>query len=280
METRPRALPSGWYPDSASAVGREIETFGDYIKRFKADLPEVRGGVVPHAGWYFSGRLAALIFHLAAQRDKPDVVTVFGGHLGSGPGLIYTDQAWETPLGPIEIDQELTQGLRDRLRLKAEGPYTGDNTVEIQLTLIKHYFPGCRLLALRAPHSAPAVEIGRTAAALAREQGKSALFFGSTDLTHYGPNYGFSPAGSGAKALAWVKEKNDREFIELALALDLSGLLDHAGRNHSACSAGAVAAAAAACQTSGAERGVLVDYYTSHDVMPGDSFVGYSGILY
>lgn len=280
MELRQRCLPSGWYPDSEAETRREIESFGGYIKGFKPEAAEVHGGVVPHAGWYFSGRLAALVFHLASRQKTPDTIIVFGGHLGGGQGIIYDDQAWDTPLGPLEIDRDLTRALMDKAEVRPEGSATNDNTVEVQLPLVKYYFPQSRLVALRAPHTSEAAAIGRQAAELAKEKGRSVLAFGSTDLTHYGPNYGFSPKGSGREAVAWVKEQNDKGFIDLSLALDGAGLLDHAARNHSACSAGAVAAAAAAGQALGSSRGVLLDYYTSYEVRPDDSFVGYAGILY
>jgi len=280
MDVRPRCLPEGWYPGSDAECRREIESFYEYIKKFTLDLAAPRGGIVPHAGWFFSGRLAALIFHLCSRGPAPDVVVIFGGHLGQGPGIIYADRAWSTPLGLLEIDQALTETLMERLKVRPEGSSTGDNTVEIQLPLVKYYFPQSRLVAMRAPHSPEAINIGRETVKLAREQGKNVMIFGSTDLTHYGPNYGFSPRGRGAQAVDWVREENDKGFVDLALAVDGPSLLVHAAQNMSACSAGAVAAAAAACQTLGATKGLLADYYTSYDIMPGDSFVGYAGIVY
>lgn len=280
MELRRRFLSRGWYPDSAAVIRREVESYIEHYQALAIEAPTICGGVVPHAGWYFSGRLAAVVMALASRKVRPDVVAVFGGHLGSDPGIIYADKAWETPLGPMEIDQELTKALMDRAGLRPEGPATGDNTVEIQVPLVKFFFPNSRLLALRAPQTKTAVTIGRLTAELASSQGKSLLVFGSTDLTHYGPNYAFLPKGRGRPAVTWVKEENDKEFIRFSLAMDEAGLLDHAQRHHSACSAGAVAAAAAACKVMGATHGVLVDYYTSYDVMPDDSFVGYAGIAY
>ena len=280
MDLRPRCLPGGWYPESAEGCRREIEEFRRYINGFRLELADPHGGVAPHAGWYFSGRLAGLVFYLAAQKKTPDVVVIYGGHLAGGPGIIYDDRAWDTPYGPLEIDRDLTRALMEETGARAEGLSTGDNTVEIQLPLVKHYFPKSRLVALRVPHSEKAIDIGRQTVELARKQGKIILAFGSTDLTHYGPNYGFSPQGRGHKAVAWVKDTNDKGFVDLTVAMDGPGLLDHANRNHSACSAGAAAAAVAACQALGSSEGRLVDYYTSYDVMPGESFVGYAGIVF
>jgi hypothetical protein len=250
------------------------------MEQFSVQRDRVRGGIVPHAGWFFSGRLAALVFHAAAQAGQPDVVAVFGGHLGPGNGIIYNDEAWETPLGPMEVDRELTQALMGEFRLSPEGPATNDNTVEVQMPLARYFFPESRLVSLRAPHDQTAVDLGRKTARLAREQGKSLKAFGSTDLTHYGPNYGFSPQGQGPDAVQWVKEVNDQGFIQRALEMDLEGMLEHAAQNHSACSAGGAAAAAAACREMGADSGELLDYYTSYDLMPGTSFVGYAGIVF
>ena len=60
----------------------------------------VDGGIVPHAGWYFSGKAAARVFGLSAKATQPQVVCVFGGHLGGdSPPLLVSDEAWETPWG-------------------------------------------------------------------------------------------------------------------------------------------------------------------------------------
>ncbi len=280
MEIRKRWLPSGWYPDSAAACRQDIEAFQAGFKELDLGDAEVHGGIVPHAGWYFSGKLAGMVFYASSQGNPPETVAVIGGHLGSGAGLLYFDQYWDTPLGRIEIDQDLSRALKDAAGLSIEGPDTGDNTVEIQLPMIKYFFPESRLLAFRAPHSKAAIDLGRALTELALTQGKTIKIFGSTDLTHYGPNYGFSPQGRGEQALDWVRQENDKGFIDAVLTMDETALLDHAARNQSACSAGAAAAAVAACQALGSNRAHLLDYYTSADIMINDSFVGYAGFIF
>ena len=103
---------------------------------------------------------------------------------------------------------------------------------------------------------------------------------GSTDLTHYGPNYGFNPKGSGPEALKWVKEKNDKDLIEALLSFELSEAVDLANKEHSACSAGGAVAAARFAYLSHVTQGLLLEYTTSYDIHPDRSFVGYAGILY
>ncbi|MFP3867590.1 MAG: AmmeMemoRadiSam system protein B [Desulfobacteraceae bacterium] len=277
MGVRYRTLPVGWYPGSARACQEEIADFISGVKPLPTGT-KVYGGIMPHAGWYFSGKLGAQVFYLAAQVAQPQVVCVFGGHLGSGsPPLIVSDESWETPLGTIEIATEMLTPLKERLRFQED--YPGDNTIEIQLPFVQHFFPQAKLLALRAPHSPQALELGRAVAEVTQNLNLSLMAFGSADLTHYGPNYGWAPKGYGAAAVQWVKEVNDKYFIDQALALNAEGVLQAAARDNSSCSAGAVAAAITAAQALGATQARLVDYYTSYDIRPGDSFVGYAGIV-
>jgi len=270
-------LPPGWYPGSKSECLAAIEQMVAGVKPLPPGT-RVMGGIVPHAGWYFSGKLAARVFYLASLITKPLVVAVFGGHLGGdSPPLLVTDEAWETPLGDVPLATEFYEPLRQRLTLKEE--YPGDNTIEVQLPFVKHFFPQAKVLAVRSPHSPQAIALGEAVAAIAGELKLSLLAFGSTDLTHYGPNYGWAPKGFGSEAVKWVKEVNDKKFVDLALKLDSRGMLQAAAQDQSACSAGGAVAAVAAAKKLGAVKARLIDYYTSYDIMPGDSFVGYAGIV-
>ena len=277
MRIRSRMLPPGWYPGSKSECLKEMEQMVAGVKPLPPGT-RVMGGIVPHAGWYFSGKLAARVFYLASLVTQPQVVCVCGGHLGGdSPPLLVTDEAWETPLGNVTLATEFYEPLRKRLTLKEEHP--GDNTIEVQLPFVKHFFPQAKVLAVRGPHSQQAIALGEAVAAIAAELKLSLLAFGSTDLTHYGPNYGWAPKGFGADAVKWVKEVNDKKFVDLALKLDSRGMLQAAAQDQSACSAGGAVAAIAAAKKLGATKTALIDYYTSYDIMPGDSFVGYAGIV-
>jgi len=281
MSRRKRTLPRGWYPVDRRECKREIES---YLEGWQPTHPieaEGLGGVVPHAGWYFSGKLAARVLHFLKSKRRVDTVVLYGGHLGpEALPHIVTEDIWETPFGDIEIHQDFVSALMKKARLARETPLGGDNTVEIQLAMVKYLYPEAKLLALRSPPSLMAVKLGEEIAGIAREKGLSILAIGSTDLTHYGPNYGYMPKGIGPVSVKWVREENDKGFIDQALKMDMAGLLEHAEKNDSACSAGATASAVATCKALGAPKGFLLDYYTSYDVYPDDSFVGYAGIVY
>jgi AmmeMemoRadiSam system protein B len=251
--------------------------------------------VSPHAGWYYSGAIAAAAF--ASLEGGAETVAILGGHLAAGsPVLAAVEDAFRTPLGLMEIDGELRDALCSAL--SGEGPSGAsrspswapdryrDNTVEVLVPMARFFFPQARLLALRLPADSSSWETGRRLAAAAEGLGRKIVVLGSTDLTHYGRNYGFSPRGRGAEALAWVREVNDRRFIEAVLSGDPAAVLDRAERESSACSAGAVLGVLGFVQgrVSGASaarvRPELLAYGASADVedtVP-DSFVGYAAI--
>ncbi len=167
MRTRDRMLPVGWYPPASAPARRRLK----HLSLGRRRLPPgttVYGGIVPHAGWHFSGKAAARVFFLAAKARQPQVVCVFGGHLGANsPPLLVADDAWETPGQPhpghgILSAPGQTADLSGR-------KYPGDNTTRCSCLWVKYFFPQAKLLALRAPHSNTAIELGQAVAAVAQE---------------------------------------------------------------------------------------------------------------
>jgi AmmeMemoRadiSam system protein B len=110
------------------------------------------------------------------------------------------------------------------------------------------------------------------------------LLLGSTDLTHYGDNYGYAPHGRGRKALDWVRNVNDAAFIKAVLEDRPEDALAHAAAMFSACSAGAALACMGFAREMQAGPASLLAYSTSADAgleNDGDapnSFVGYAAI--
>jgi AmmeMemoRadiSam system protein B len=178
----------------------------------------------------------------------------------------------------VPADLELLACLRERLQI-AEDRWQ-DNTVEVQLPFVRHLAPRARVLGLRVAPSGEALALGEALAACGARLGRRLAVIGSTDLTHYGPNYGFAPQGTGPAARAWVQEHNDRRLLDSLLALQHERTLELARREHSACSAGAAVAAARFAELRGAHRGHLLEYATSHDRYPGSSFVGYAAVSF
>ncbi len=278
MTTRKRILPAGWYPASEKECADQIDEF---LTGFKPPEGDWIGGVAPHAGWYFSGRAAARVVSALAQASPVDRVVLYGGHLPGGErAIVYGEDAWETPFGPLSMDSAFARDLAESGAAATAPVHFSDNTVEVQLPFVKRFFPHAELIAAHAPSSDDAMRLGEAVQRMLSEKGLSAVYLGSADLTHYGPNYGFAPQGVGEGALRWVKNENDKSLIDNALAMNAGGVIADGRSKHNTCSAGAVAAVIASAARHGITAGHLLEYYTSYDVMPNSSFVGYAAIVY
>ena len=280
---RSAVLAGSWYPDSATACRQQILDFiGPAPDEAVPEGPFV-GGIVPHAGWFFSGQMACRVVERLATGTAVDTVAIFGMHLHPGSrNILMADGAWDTPLGPLTVDAPLAEALRRRFDFKIEtaDDSTPDNTIEVQLPFIKYFFPDTRIVPMGVPPVTASLEIGSAVAEEARRLGREIRVIGSTDLTHYGANYGFSPQGRGSAALDWVRNDNDRRVIDAMVAMAPERVIEEGLTRHNACCSGSAATAVAAAKALGAERGIELSYATSYDKHPGDSFVGYVGILY
>lgn len=292
---RQAELAGAWYPESPDGCLRSFEGFDAEGK--ESTHEGLRAAIVPHAGWVFSGRLAHnALRELSRHGSGADTLVLFGTHLGprSGATVMQSGACW-TPFGLLETDAELATSLlalyresdaSARMPLRAESAerHSQDNAVEVVLPLLKHFFADQRLLIVGAPPRAEILELTDVLIDAAKGLGRRLAFVGSTDLTHYGPNYGWSPRGAGESAERWVREVNDRGFLQRALTGDTFGLLAHATRERSACCPGAVAAAIHGALCIGEDEaplpGLELCYSTSADVRPASSFVGYAGLVF
>lgn len=274
MSIRKRILPPGWYPGSEQEVKRTIH---EWEQKEAPAFTTGIAGVVPHAGWMFSGELACKVFrHLASDVET---VVIIGGHLPPNGGIYAAkEDGYETPLGDLSTDKEVLSGLEEKISLKNDT--FSDNTVEVQLPFVKYYFPKATGLGLRVEPTEQAVSLGKAVADVAQELGKKIAVVGSTDLTHYGLSYGFAPHGSGEEAVRWVKEVNDKNVIDALLAFDYTKAVKRGVEDKAACSVGAAVAAASFASSLKEASSTLLDYYTSRRIHKAESFVGYAGIVY
>ncbi|GBU29201.1 hypothetical protein R84B8_02765 [Treponema sp. R8-4-B8] len=273
MQIRDYSLPAGWYPRDGEAVSAFLSEF-DNVKR------SCRAAIMPHAGWYYSGRTAAL-GAASLQRDAQTVV-ILGGHLGAeSPPLFAMEDAVRTPFGSMPIDAALRSALLKEIG-GAKDIYR-DNTVEVLLPMAHYFFPKANLLWLRLPAAIDSFESGKTISRIAAKLNRKVTVFGSTDLTHYGLNYGFSPQGSGEAALRWVRDVNDAAFIKAVESGDSEEVLRRAEEDYSSCSAGAVLGAMGFAKVEGLQKARLLAYATSADADKSavpDSFVGYAAFAF
>lgn len=260
----------------------------DFVRGFvpPAEPARVVAAAVPHAGWVFSGRVAARVFATIQARSAPATLILLGAvhHWGVRRPTLYEGGAWKTPAGPVAVDQErsarLAAALPDLLAVDAEA-HAEEHSLEVQCPLIRVLLPGVAIVPILVPPGSHAAELGAHLAALLAPD-EPIVVVASTDLTHYGSRYGLEPAGEGPEGQHWMEE-NDRRMLDLCVAVDADAIVPEARERSNACGAGALAAAAAFARARGVTRGHVLEYTTSHREMPEPVFrmgVGYGGVLW
>lgn len=283
MTTTRRPYARQFYPGDCR---EQIEHF---LKNYKAPEEPAKavGGIVPHAGWVFSGAVAAKVFKCLSSKADPDTFILLGAvHTWKPRGnSIYSRGSWSTPLGNVLIDEKVAEALIETLGediIDDPEAHEGEHSLEVQLPFIKHLCPEAKIVPIAVPPDDNAYTTGKMIGEAVSNMDKKIVVVGTTDLTHYGDSYGFIPYGYGENAKRLMKEADSR-IIELALQLKSAAISKEAQRSHNACGPGALAATVAAVKALGAEKGHLLEYTTSHDVMPKGEFemaVGYAGILF
>ena len=293
-------LPPLWYPQSKEGIADFFRTIRDdqampYGQAGNsgvfpqpmaaADAPKAVSSppagiaaVAPHAGWYYSGAIAARA--VGSLRQDADTIAVIGGHLPAGyPPLMAEADCVQTPLGIIAIDAEFQELLRSRLQAKPDRE--SDNTVEVLLPMVHYFFPHAKILHLRLPNGAVSFEIGKLLSELGEQLERNLAVLGSSDLTHYGSAYRFTPQGVGAAALEWVKTVNDWQLIQAVIAGDPALLLRRAQEDRSACSVGAILGCLGFAQSRNCSPARLLAYGTSADISgETDQAVGYGAFAW
>jgi len=210
-----------WYPSSPSELRQLLgELFETSSRRTGAFLlPQAVAFVVPHAGLVYSGRVAAAVYrHI--QRDGPNRIALLGfAHRGAPPGVWIPEvEAIRTPLGETFIDR---QAVEELLACPEFGRMPEarlcDHSVEIQLPLLAAAAPAARIVPVYVS-SLRASARHRAAAALARLVGPGSVLVASSDFTHYGEAFHYTPFPHDEFTQARIREL-DQEAIDAAASL-------------------------------------------------------------
>ncbi len=222
-----------WYPGDAgelqeliaSALESSCRRTGAYL------LPDPIAFVVPHAGLIYSGTVAAAAYRHIQMRSPRRIVLLGFAHRGGPSGVSIPDiDGYGTPLGTTWVDQDAVSFLlRHPGFHRVAEERICDHSVEIQLPLVQQVAPDATIVPLYAG-ATPARQQQAAAKALAELAGDGTVFLASSDLTHYGPDFGYEPFPPDAKAPSRLAGL-DRDVMEEAGSLDAGLFLD--GLTHS-----------------------------------------------
>ncbi len=294
MQPRKPAVAGQFYAGDSRNCIKEIKMCIE-DRTLPKQLPDtIVAGIVPHAGWTFSGDVAGMVFNAIRKlHNHVDTFIIFGAvHYPYGRGAaVYSTGSWQTPLGEIAIDEAVAAAIiKNCSSAEAnEDAHHFEHSIEVQVPFIQHLFPESKIVPIMVPPAEFAVQLGQEVGEVILSKlngGRKIVCIGSTDLTHYGPRYGFDPQGSGPDAIKWAKEVNDRKFIDYALDMNAEKILHTAMQNQNACGSGAAAATVSAAKRLGKTKGLLLAHSHSNEVMErkygqsSEESVGYAGIIF
>ena len=229
--------------------------------------------ISPHAGYEYSGGVAAHSYLHASSLPDPDLLVVVGpNHYGLGSGVsTYGSGGWKTPLGTLRVDENAVEALTGEAGVVVTDPdsHRMEHSIEVQLPFLQHLYgdsvPFLPVsLIFQDEENASAVARGLAAAV----RGRRAIVVASSDFTHYEP----------AKS---AREK-DAALLDAAAKLDVHGFYSALERLQvTACGFGAVATVMLLAKARGMKRGEVLKYATSGDTT-GDNLqvVGYAAMRF
>jgi AmmeMemoRadiSam system protein B len=223
--------------------------------------------VVPHAGYYYSGPVAAHAYKELAEDGVFDTAVILGpNHTGyGGPVSVWVEGSWSTPLGEVEVDKKLAQRLLGDVAKADKTAHMHEHSIEVQLPWLQYLYGKVRIVPIAM--LAQDIETARIVGQSIGQVGGNLVVIASSDLTHYEPHS--------------VAMEKDGSVIEAIVALDEEELYERCQRLRcTMCGYGPVAVALVASKEMKAKKASLLKYATSGDTSGDFSrVVGYGSIV-
>lgn len=258
-----------FYPEEPTVLKDDIKTL--LTKVHSAADPKVRALIVPHAGYMYSGGVAAEAYNTVKDRTFETVVIIAFLHRVPLRGVLVDNvDFYETPLGRVPVDTALVKRLREAdpiLNEKLDGPIE-EHSLEVQLPFLQIVLPGLKIVPIYFGEQSLANAEAIASALSGLLAGKNALVVVSTDLSHF---YTYETAVQKDKHLIKLVEGGD--VVKIARASN-SGEAE-------ACGLGPVITSLLLAEKLGWTGPKLIHYANSGDVT-GDrrSVVGYAAMAY
>lgn len=264
-----------FYPADKEELRRQIEeSFLHPIG--PGSIPKMKHGenllavIAPHAGYVFSGPVAAHSYKAVAENfpENGTFIIIGPNHTGYGAPISLTTQDWIMPFGNVNIDRELaeiivSEGIPDDI-----SAHRYEHSVEVQLPFIQYFSQDFEFLPIVMMDQSmkSALWLGKILRKVIAKHSKRALIIASTDFSHYIPKE--QAYGQDILALEKIRE------------LDVEGLYKTLRKHRiTMCGYGPVSATIEAVRDRVKETKIL-KYATSGDVMPMADVVGYGSAAF
>jgi len=235
---------------------------------------KIIGLVSPHAGYMYSGPIAAHGYYELSKREAVDTVIILGpNHTGMGSGVsIYPEGYWITPLGKVGVDRELGMLIAKFSEIADldEMAHLHEHSIEVQIPFLQYIWETFSIVPITMFMQTPVIarKLARGIYEAERELGKTIAVIASTDFTHYEP---YSAA-----------YRKDKMAIEAILSLDSNLLYERIVQyDISMCGPGPVMTLTEYAKLKNDIKPRLLKYATSGDITGEKAtVVGYASIVF
>ncbi|UCC86615.1 MAG: AmmeMemoRadiSam system protein B [Anaerolineales bacterium] len=277
-QVRPSAIAGSWYPSDPDELAKMVDGFLEAVEPVDGQPIAI---LVPHAGYIYSGPVAASGFRQLAEGTYDVAVIISSDHQSplSSPISVWAEGGFETPLGVAPVDVELAHALISANPLITFDPasHQGEHPIEIELPFLQRVCPSCRIVPVLMGSDGEETVEALTSALLSTLRGKRAVVIASSDLSHY-PAYADARAVDGA-TLAAIETSDPAQVRETVDGLMKAGFSNLAT---CACGEGPILVAMRVARGLGADTVSVLRYANSGDAPYGDRerVVGYAAVMF
>ena len=275
---RPSVIAGSWYPEDPEELTTMVDGFLAAVEPSDGNPIAL---IVPHAGYVFSGPVAAYGFKQMTNADYDTAVIIASDHQYpiSDPISIWAEGGFETPLGVIPVDTELSAAIiasDSRITFDAMA-HEGEHPIEIELPFLQRVCPQCRIVPiLMGDDSQESIQI-LAEALIEVLPGKRAVVIASSDLSHY-PSFDDAYVVDGATLAAIETGDPDyvKNSIESLMAVGFPNL------STCACGEGPIQVAMYVAEGLGSDTISVLSYANSGHSPYGDQtqVVGYGAVMF
>lgn len=270
MKIRHQQVAGYFYPAEKDKLQKDISSLLQSAKTEKS-FNKIFGIVSPHAGYIYSGKTAAYVYNLLKDKSYKTVIVISPSHAEYFPGIsIYDGDAYETPLGIVEIDQVMTDKLVEDSKIIFRGiqGHRKEHALEVQIPFLQSVLNDFKIVPIVMGDQSK-MFVDELAERIAKVVNDETLIVASSDLSHFYD-------AEEADRLDSVVEKRiiDFDFEQLLKDLD--------DKECEACGGGIIAVMMKAASLKNITKSVVLNRSDSGDVTGDKSeVVGYlSAVVY
>lgn len=276
---RKPAVAGIFYEDQVDTLKESIENcfmheLGPGNIPLMGNTRKIKGAIVPHAGYIYSGSIAAHSYYKIVEDGFPETFVILSpNHTGLGSGVsISSDEQWNTPLGNIDVDTEFAEYLfknSDIMDLDNIA-HMREHSCEVQLPFLQYFSEDFTIVPITMGFQdmKTAKDVAKTITNAKNSLNRDILVLASTDFTHYQSHE--------------IASKQDHYLIDSISHFDIDGLYSKIQEhNITICGYGPVVSTLDFAKNNNANTAELLKYATSGDTSKDyTSVVGYTSEIF